>query len=242
MAGAPSLAARNTPGYGRAMSRWRLVLGLSLLVLVADQWTKMLAVLHLTPGIATAHLADKGERLIDRAHQRDVVRELSLFESLRRFYFEVEAPCDSRGSLCPEVRVIDGFWSWRYAENRGAAFSLFAKMGKGLRLPFLLTVTVVGLGFLLSYVRKLRDDQQALMVALSLILGGGLGNLIDRTHFGYVVDFILWYYGSFRWPVFNVADTAIVTGGCLIALLSVLEFLEGRRKAHAGVAEPRTEG
>ncbi|MBK6687114.1 MAG: signal peptidase II [Deltaproteobacteria bacterium] len=224
------------------MSRWRLVLGLSLLVLVADQWTKMLAVLHLTPGIATAHSADKGERLIDRAHQRDVVRELSLFEAFRRYYFEVEAPCESRGSLCPEVQVIDGFWSWRYAENRGAAFSLFAKMGKGLRLPFLLTVTTFGLAFLLSYVRKLRDDQQVLMVALSLILGGGLGNLVDRTHFGYVVDFVLWYYGTFRWPIFNVADTAIVTGGCLIGLVSLLELAQARRKGHAGVAEPRTEG
>lgn len=237
-----SLAGPGTPGYAsRVGPRWRLVLGLSLAVLAADQLTKMSVVLHLTPGIAAAHLAEKGERLRDRSHQRDVVRELGLVEALRRYYFEVEAPCEARGSLCPEVRVIDGFWSWRYTENRGAAFSLFAKMGK-LRLPFLLTFTVVALGFLLSYVRRLKDDQQPLVVALALILGGALGNLADRAHFGYVVDFVLWYYGSFRWPVFNLADSAIVAGALLIGLVSVLEWLALRRKGHAGVAEAGTEG
>jgi signal peptidase II len=216
--------------------RWRLALALVFGVLFADQVTKMLAVQHLTPGIAASYLADRGETLRDRAHQRDVNREIGFLEATRKFY-SVESPCNGRGSMCPEVRVIDGFWSWRYAENVGAAFSLFRGMNESFRLPMLLGFAVIAVIFMFVYVHRLTDDQLLLTTSLGLIIGGALGNFADRLHLGYVIDFILWYQGSFRWPVFNVADSAIVVGGCLIGLSSIIELVQQRRQGHGSVAE-----
>ena len=73
--------------------------------------------------------------------------------------------------------------------------------------------------------------------ALALILGGALGNLVDRITTGLVVDFIEVGVGRYRWPVFNVADTAIVVGAGLIGLSSLIELIKERRQPHGGVAE-----
>ena len=142
--------------------------------------------------------------------------------------------------LCPEVKVFESGWSWRYAENKGAAWSMFARLPDGLRLPLLLGVSSLAVLFMLAFVRKVEPDQKALLVALGLLMGGALGNLVDRAHMGYVVDFILWYYGDFYWPTFNVADVGISTGMGLIILTSLMDYLASRRAvpAETGVAQP----
>lgn len=206
--------------------RWRLLVGIAATLFVADQVTKYLAVAHLTPGIADA--AKDDGRVRSRAEQAAVLEDTGLTEKVGLYVGEVRNPCRYNGRLCPEVKVFEGFWSWRYAENKGAAWSMFARLGDGLRLPFLLGVSVLAVFFILGFVRKLEPDQKLLLVALSLVLGGAIGNLVDRAMFGYVVDFIVWYYDGFYWPTFNVADVGISVGVGLILLSSVLEYFDKR--------------
>lgn len=228
------------PGYGSLMHarKFRLVLALGLAVLVADQATKLLAVKHLTPGLANAALETGAVTTL--AERDQVLSELGPLQQIALYYTAVENPCRTNGRLCPEVKVFESGWSWRYAENKGAAWSMFARLPDGLRLPLLLGVSSLAVLFMLAFVRKVEPDQKALLVALGLLMGGALGNLVDRAHMGYVVDFILWYYGDFYWPTFNVADVGISTGMGLIILTSLLDYLASRRAvpAETGVAQP----
>ncbi|MBT3347969.1 MAG: lipoprotein signal peptidase [Thiotrichales bacterium] len=101
-------------------------------------------------------------------------------------------------------------------QNRGAAFSFLADAG-GWQRWFFVSLTVVITVFLLRWLRSLNDDEQSLAVALSLIIGGAVGNLIDRIQYGYVVDFIDLYAMGWHWPAFNVADSAITVGAVVVA-------------------------
>ncbi len=126
------------------------------------------------------------------------------------------------------IPVIEGFWNWYRTYNTGAAFSFLANAG-GWQVWFFtaLAVGISGLlGFWLS--RTARGDwRQAL--PYSLVIGGALGNVIDRLIHGHVIDFIQWFYWPGKpWPAFNLADSAIVAGAIGIALFGVLD---GRKKA-----------
>ena len=109
------------------------------------------------------------------------------------------------------VEVIAGFWDWRLSFNPGSAFGLFNSQA-GARW-FLSIVGVLAVLGMLWMLKKAREDQKALIWALGLVAGGAVGNLIDRVYFGVVTDFVLWRYQSKEWPVFNVADVALVVGG-----------------------------
>ena len=117
------------------------------------------------------------------------------------------------------VPFIAGFWDWTLAHNTGAAFSFLANSGEWAHWFFIImkiSVSVV-LMFLLS--KMLRNNwRDALPYAL--IIAGALGNLVDRFRYGYVIDFIEWYYKTFSWPVFNIADSCIVAGAVLLILFS----------------------
>jgi signal peptidase II len=215
--------------------RWLALTVIALAVVVLDQGSKFLAVKHLTPGLADALTRPEGRRALGDEEREEALASAGLGAQLAAFYGEVRSPCEDGWRRCPEIKVVDGFWSWRYAENKGAAWSMFAQLGDGLRLPLLIGVSSLAVVFILSFVRKLEPGQGLLFWALSLVLGGAVGNLVDRVYLGYVIDFILWYRGSFYWPTFNVADAAISVGVGLIALTSVLESLEARR---AGAARP----
>lgn len=107
--------------------------------------------------------------------------------------------------------------------NTGAAFSLLSDAGGWQRWFFVLLGTGVSV-FILAWLRKMPAGQGALLpLSLSLILGGALGNVIDRAMYGYVVDFIDVYYGAWHWPAFNVADSAITVGAVLFILDSLLD-------------------
>ncbi len=219
--------------YGTRMTvgnrRWQILAVVGLSVFVADQLTKVWAVEHLTPGLANAALG--GERRVETFPEiREALAEVSFLDKAALYYGEVRHPCQRRGRLCPEMKSIEGFWSWRYAENTGAAWSILA----GQRFV-LLGISLVAVFFVLQFFRKLEPDQGTLIVALSLIFGGAVGNLFDRIYLGYVVDFILWYWKDIYWPTFNVADTAISTGVGLIALNMILEFVTAKK--NAGTAE-----
>ena len=105
--------------------------------------------------------------------------------------------------------------------NTGAAFSFLAHAGGWQRWFFLVLGLVVSIG-LIVWLRRLKPEQKWLALALALILGGAVGNLIDRIWLGQVIDFIQLYYDRWYFPAFNVADSAISIGAVLLALDSLL--------------------
>ena len=154
---------------------------LSLVIVVADQWSKWLVEEHLP------HLAS--------------------------------------------VEVLPGFLDLTHVRNTGVAFGLFAARGN---LWGTLALTALGLGAMAIiglYFHRTPRNERLLLGSLALILGGALGNLIDRLFTGGVTDFIDFYYGSYHFHTFNLADSAITVGICLMALDAL--FRRG--------AEPATE-
>ncbi len=114
------------------------------------------------------------------------------------------------------IDVIPGFFTLRFAENRGAAFSLFAGSNEVVRKLFLLVIPVVVILAVFYYAFTKREQSFRLSVALGLIAGGALGNLYDRFLKGSVIDFIDFHFGSYHYPTFNVADVGVFLGTVLL--------------------------
>jgi signal peptidase II len=126
---------------------------------------------------------------------------------------------DSTLGFADRVAVIDGFFYLTHVRNPGAAFSTFIAMEPRLRLFFFVSVALVAVAIIFSFYRKLAPRDRLSALALGLILGGALGNLIDRLTRGEVVDFLhfrLWT--GYSWPDFNFADSFIVVGVGLLVL------------------------
>jgi signal peptidase II len=112
--------------------------------------------------------------------------------------------------------VVANFFKLRFSENTGVAFGMLQSMPGG---RILLTLVALGAFLLvLHYLRKTDPDHLRLHVALGLVGGGAVGNLIDRIMYGRVTDFIVWYYRDHEWPAFNIADAALVVGVALMAI------------------------
>lgn len=109
--------------------------------------------------------------------------------------------------------------------NYGAAFSFLSDAG-GWQRWFLTIVAAVISVVLMVWIYRLKPHEKWLGIALSLILGGAIGNVIDRTIFGYVIDFIQWYYDRFYWPAFNIADAAICVGTVILLITSFFDSSE----------------
>ncbi len=114
--------------------------------------------------------------------------------------------------------------------NTGAAFSFLAQAGGWQRWFFLLLSLTISIA-LVIWIGRLQRGQTLLAIALSLILGGAVGNLIDRVVHGHVIDFIQLYYQRWYWPAFNVADSAITVGAILLVLDNL--YGTGRRTARS---------
>jgi signal peptidase II len=110
------------------------------------------------------------------------------------------------------IEVIEDFFNLTYIRNTGAAFGMFAGSAAAFRLPFLVLVSTAAIVFILIMIRRLRNDQTGLHVALAFVLGGAIGNLIDRLVYGEVIDFLDVYWSSYHWPAFNIADSFITVG------------------------------
>src|SRR6202046_914864 len=124
----------------------------------------------------------------------------------------------ARIALYSHVQVIPGFFRLTHTENTGAAFSLFADSTAPWKTGLLIAFSVVALVVVSVLLWKNNHAHLATGMGLSLIMGGALGNLWDRLARGRVVDFLLVYIKQYQWPVFNLADSAIVVGaGLLIA-------------------------
>jgi signal peptidase II len=127
-----------------------------------------------------------------------------------------------------DVKRLTGFFNLVLTYNKGAAFS-FLREASGWQGPVLSAVAVVASAVIVFLLTR-HSDQRLFSLALSLILGGALGNLIDRLLYGHVIDFLDFHYAGWHWPAFNVADSAIVCG----ALLLVFEELTRMRKPALG--------
>ncbi len=103
--------------------------------------------------------------------------------------------------------------------NTGAAFSFLSDAGGWQRWFFTILAVVVSI-VLVIWLKRLPRHDRAQALGLALILGGAIGNLIDRVRLGYVVDFIQVYYDKYYWPTFNIADSAITVGAVLLIVLS----------------------
>ncbi len=130
--------------------------------------------------------------------------------------FITKAYIDSHMSLHESMMVIPGLLNITYVRNPGAAFSFLASASPGFRSVFFLTVTILAIILVLYYIAKSMTEESLMIFALSLILSGALGNFIDRVRLGEVIDFIDVHLGAYHWPAFNVADSAITIGACLM--------------------------
>jgi signal peptidase II len=130
------------------------------------------------------------------------------------------------------ITVIDGFFNLRLSMNTGVAFGMMQKLAGGRIILSIIGLAALALVF--YYLRQTGLRQTRMHLALGLVAGGAVGNLIDRIAFGKVTDFIVWYYKSHEWPAFNVADAALVVGVCLMAL----EMMFEKRQPGKSSAEP----
>jgi signal peptidase II len=113
-----------------------------------------------------------------------------------------------------ETRYVAPFFNWVLVYNPGAAFSFLADAG-GWQREFFIGVTIVITSALL-WLLKSNQHNRLLGAAISMIIGGAIGNLFDRVVHGHVIDFIQWHVAGYYWPAFNIADSAICVGAALL--------------------------
>lgn len=123
-----------------------------------------------------------------------------------------KAIVDRTMSLHDSISLIPGFFNFTYIRNTGAAFGIFSGAHEVFRLPFLIGVSILAIGFIVVMLKRLRLGETGLATALAFILGGAIGNLIDRIVYGEVIDFLDVYWSNYHWPAFNVADSFITIG------------------------------
>ncbi len=192
-------------------SKWALLAALFVVLVVADQATKFLAVDRLTSVFA-------------RSGETGLAKVAGFYAHEHLEHLATEP-----------VTVWAPMWRWTYVENPGAAWGLFRGFSPGFRNAFFLLVSLGAVGFILHYYRKLEDSERFLQVALALVLSGAVGNFVDRLARRYVIDFVDWYWWNradvhacrlplvgldvgCHWPTFNVADSLIVVGVAMLIL------------------------
>lgn len=128
-----------------------------------------------------------------------------------------------------ETLAIMPYFNLTLAHNTGAAFSFLAQAGGWQRWFFVSLTTVISIA-LFIWLKQLSTQAKLEAISISLILGGAIGNVIDRIYFGYVIDFLDFYYGTWHFAAFNIADSAICVGAGLLILDSVISKLESEQK------------
>lgn len=130
-----------------------------------------------------------------------------VLDQLTKFWIQQAIPLWEKG-----FTVIPGFFDIVHIVNRGAAFGFLNRHDIDWQRPFFIVVTMIAMVFIAVLARSKEDDGPFYVCGLGLILGGALGNLLDRVRLGMVVDFLDFYVGTWHWPAFNVADIAICLG------------------------------
>ena len=138
-----------------------------------------------------------------------------LLDQLSKWYIR------STLDLYASIPVIDACFHVTHVRNPGGAFSLFADVGDTWRASFFLIASGLAIGTLLYFVRQVAPRQRWLLFALASVLGGALGNLVDRLTTGMVTDFLDLHWRGYHWPAFNVADSFITTGVVILLVHSL---------------------
>lgn len=193
-----------------SLRKWLVLGGIVAAVLGADQGTKRWASAALARPV-------KGH-FPPRCNPEGPVAERELLEASK------------------EIDVVDGFFELRYSENCGGAFSILHQQKQSLRRPFFYAAYLLSGLLLMYFFVKLRENEKVLLLAFSAILGGAIGNAIDRIARSYVVDFVYWHWrDAASWPIFNIADVGITVGLALILLDTF--FLAPARERKARVVQ-----
>jgi signal peptidase II len=139
----------------------------------------------------------------------------------------------------PALTVVPGCFNLTFSMNTGGVFGLFAGAPSGIRRVVFAGATALALGAIGWFLHRWGRQSRLLTVALGLVAGGALGNLVDRLRFGSVIDFIDWYWRTHHWYTFNVADSAISVGPCCCSRTRCSRSLRPaadrqRRRRHRG--------
>jgi len=137
--------------------------------------------------------------------------------------------------LHESIVVMEGFFSLTYILNPGAAFGFMADQSETFRAIFFGIVSILALSLLIAFFRQTPANDTFSLIALSLLFGGAIGNMIDRVRLGEVVDFLDFYVGQSHWPAFNVADSAITIG---VSIMMVHLFFEKKDEEKQEIETP----
>ena len=168
-----------------------------------------------------ANLGFNNQRHAMRKYHFLIAVGVVLFDRLAKWVVETNV------RLHDSIAVVPGFFNLTHVQNRGAAFGLFAESTSEWRVTVLVLFSLIALVVVSALLWKNSHAMTSTGVGLALILGGAIGNLWDRLVSGHVVDFLEFYLGSYHWPAFNIADSAIVIG----AFLLVTEILFSKAPA-----------
>lgn len=149
-----------------------------------------------------------------------IALSITLVDQVSKFYIQATL------RLGEVVPVIPSFFNLTYVLNPGAAFGFLSGAPAAIRHPLFTAISIFAVLFIVYYRARHRQMRLLPSVALACILGGAVGNLIDRLRVGMVVDFLDFHYGGNHWPAFNVADSAITIG---VALM-ILEIVTDRER------------
>ncbi|RTZ47745.1 lipoprotein signal peptidase [Candidimonas sp. SYP-B2681] len=149
-----------------------------------------------------------------------------VLDQLSKIYFDTQLQYGQRWPVLP-------FFDFTLLYNPGAAFSFLAD-GEGWQRWFFTAVALGATGLIIHLLRR-SPTQTLFCASLMCILGGAIGNVIDRIQHGHVIDFLLFYWNSWYFPAFNVADIAITCGAILLVLDELLRLRRDRRKPEKSI-------
>ena len=121
-------------------------------------------------------------------------------------------------SLYESFEVIKGCFNITYILNRGAAFGILSNLSPSIRKPFFIIISLTALGLIIYLLSETNKKNRLLRISYGMILAGASGNLIDRIFMGEVRDFLDFYWKSYHWPAFNIADSSICIGTVILIL------------------------
>ena len=126
----------------------------------------------------------------------------------------------------PDVDVIDNFFKLSYTENAGIAFGILSETSGNWKVWLLSAISFIAISLIIYFASTSPSHKRLFLISLTLVLGGIVGNLLDRLHLQVVIDFIEVYLGDYHWPTFNIADVAICVGAFLLSVDILLETKE----------------
>ena len=142
----------------------------------------------------------------------------------------------SNFKLGESINIIDYFFNLTYVRNRGAAFGMLSNLSPNFRDPLFIFIPIIVLIIIGIIFIRIKPHQVLIAVSLTLIMGGAIGNLIDRLKYGYVVDFLDFHWkATYHWPAFNVADSCIVIG---VGFMFIESLLEGKQSTNNSLDKP----